>query len=104
MAIALEFTSVESLVKDSEVVTRREKVRSFEYKLDDKAVKSKLIKGAKRNAFEVVEKSSSTNLIFNPGSWNSVVLPSLRYWYESKGNKTCKIDDVILRTLKLVKM
>ena len=97
MANAIEFTSVEGLVKDSEVVATKDEVRKFEYKLNDKAAKGKLIKGGKRIPFEVVENSSSSNLVFNLGAWNYVVRPSFKYWSEVKGNKTCKIGDTIVR-------
>ena len=97
MANAIEFTSVECLVKDSEVLVTREEARKFEYKLNDKAAKGKLIKGGKRIPFEVVGNSSSSNLVFNLGSWNYVVKPSFKYWTEVKGNKTCRIGDTIVR-------
>ena len=97
MANAIEFTSVEGLVKDSEVVVMRDEDRKFEYKLNDKAAKGKLIKGGKRIPFEVVENSSSSNLVFNLGSWNYVVKPSFKYWAEVKGNNTCRIGETIVR-------
>ena len=97
MTNTIEMTSVENLVKDSETVTCRDTPRKFEYKMNDKAAKGKLLKGAKRNPFEVVENSSSSNLVFNPGSWNYVVLPSIRYWYEVKGSKTCRIGELIVK-------
>ena len=97
MANAIEFTSVEGLVKDSEVAVIRDEARKFEYKLSDKAARGKLIKGGKRIPFEVVENSSSSNLVFNLGSWNFVVKPSFKYWTEVKGNKTCRIGDTVVR-------
>ena len=93
MAITMEYTSVDMFVRDSETVERRKIARKFEYALDEKAAKAKLIKGAKR--------SPSSNLIFSPGSWNSVVLPTLGYWDEVKGNKTCKIDDLTVKIADL---
>ena len=97
MANAIEFTSVECLVKDSEVLVTRDEARKFEYKLKDKAARGKLIKCGKRIPFEVVGNSSSSNLLFNLGSWNYVVKPSFKYWTEVKGNKTCRIGDTIVR-------
>ena len=93
MANAIAMYSVDSLVKDSEIIISKDTVRKFEYKLDEKATKAKLVKNAKRIPFEIVENSSSSNLIFSPGSWQSVVLPSIRYFNEVRGTKTCKIDD-----------
>ena len=97
MAKAIEMTSVDNLVKDSETALFRDNVRKFEYKLDDKAAKGKLIKGGKRTPFEVVENSSSSNLVFNLGSWYNVVLPSNQYWEAGKGNKTFKIDGRVVK-------
>ena len=82
MSAATEFSSVEAMVEDTEVVLIKDSKRSFDYNLNNKAAKSKLIKGAKREVFEIVENSSSANLIFNLGSWNHVVLPSIWYWNE----------------------
>ena len=101
MAITMEYTSVDTFVRDSEIVERRKIPRKFEYALDEKAAKGKLIKGAKRSPFEVVVNSSSSNLIFSPGSWNSVVLPALGYWDEVKGNKTCKVNDLTVKIADL---
>ena len=97
MANAIEISSVDDLVKDSEIVNYKDTVRKFEFQLDEKAAKAKLVKNAKKIPFEIVENSSSSNLVFSPGSWNSVVQPSMRYWDEVKGTKTCKIDDRIVR-------
>ena len=74
MAIAIECLSVADLVKDSEVINYSEKKRTFDYDLNEKAAKAKLLKGARRISFEV----------FNLGSWNKVVLPSFRYWDVNK--------------------
>ena len=97
MAKAIEMTSVHNLVKDSETALFRDNVRKFEYKLDDKTAKGKFMKGAKRTPFEVVENSSSANLIFNLGSWYNLVLPSNQYWEASKGNKTLNIDGRVVK-------
>ena len=97
MANAMEFAGVENVVIDSELVIRRDTTRKFEYNLDDKAAKGKLIKGAKRNPFEIVENSSSSNLIFNLGSWNNVVMPSVRYWRDAKDTKSCIIGENIVK-------
>ena len=59
MSAATEFSSVEAMVEDTEVVLIKDSKRSFDYNLNNKAAKSKLIKGAKREVFEIVENSSS---------------------------------------------
>ena len=96
MVTAIEATSMKEFVKDSEVMQSKEKSRRFEYELNDKAAKAKLVKGAKRLPFEVVDKSSSSNLVFNLGAWQKTVNPSVRYWDQVKGNKSCKVGDMIV--------
>ena len=64
--------------------------------LNDKAAKSKLLKGAKREAMEVQTNSTSTTLIFSAGSWQAAVLPSMAYWNQVKGDQTCKVGDVMI--------
>ena len=90
MAKAIEMSSIDICVK-SEMMKCSEKIRTFEYKLSDKSSKSKLIKGAKREPFVVVEKSVSTNLIFSVGAWDRVVLPSVRYWEQVQETKAAKL-------------
>ena len=84
-------------VTDSEVTQYKEDNRQFKYNLNDTKAKSKLLKGAKRIPFELVKNNGSLNLLFNVGSWNHVVLPSIRYWNEIKGDKTCKIGSSTVR-------
>ena len=97
MSVAIEFSSIENMVEDTEVALNKDTKRVFDYNLNDKAAKAKLLKGAKREAFDVVENSSSANLIFNLGSWSQVVLPSICYWNEIKGNKSCKVDEITVQ-------
>ena len=86
------------MVNDSKVANIGDiQARQFEYKLDEKAATGKLIKGAKRLPFEIVEKSSSSNLVFNLGSWNIIAQPSLRYWNKGKGSKTCRIGETTVK-------
>ena len=97
MANAVEISSVDNLVKDSEIVNYKDMQRRFEYTMDEKAAKAKMVKNAEKIPFEIIENSSSSNLVFSPGSWNSVVQPSMRYWDEVKGTKTCEINDTIVK-------
>ena len=60
----IEYNNVEELVKNSEITKKDVKPRSFQYELNQKQAKAKLIKGAKRIAFDVENKSNSINLIF----------------------------------------
>ena len=57
MAKAIEMHSMEAFVRISELMKDGENCRAFNYKLNDRAAKNKLIKGAKRIPFEVVEKN-----------------------------------------------
>ena len=93
----IEYDNVEELVKNSEITKKDVKPRSFQYELNQKQAKAKLIKGAKRNAFDVENKSNSINLIFNLGSWSNVVLPSIIYWNQIKDEGACKIGSSIIR-------
>ena len=92
-----EYKSVEEVVENSEIALKGEKQRFFQYELNQKQAKAKLIKGAKRVPFEIENKSCSTNLIFNIGSWNNSVLPSIQYWNQRKGEDTCKIGSSTIR-------
>ena len=96
MAKTIEMINVDSVVRDSELEKHNDVPRGFEYNLDEKAAKGKLIKGAKRASFEIVRNSSSCNLIFNLGSWNNVVLPSIRYWSDINGFMSCTIGKTIV--------
>ena len=86
----MELNGVDAIVRDSETQINLEK-RQFDYKMNDKNAKAKLLKAARRKPFEVVRNTGSTNLIFNVGSWNNIVLPSIRYWNTVKGEQTCKV-------------
>ena len=97
MSNSIEFSSVEELVKDSEVVDYSEKGRSFKYELNEKAAKSKLVKGARMLPFEIVKNVGSSNLVFNLGAWEKVVKPSVKYWSQNIGDKTCKIGQTVVR-------
>ena len=75
--------------------------RVFNYVLNDKRAKSKLLKGAKRvNNLEVEKKRGCVNLLFNDGSYFEVVLPLLRLWKD-------KLDEVFIINeveIKIVEM
>ena len=68
MSKPIEFLSIDEVVKESEVIAYCEKKRTFEYNLNEKAAKAKLLKGAKRIPFEIVKNIGSSNLLFNLGS------------------------------------
>ena len=89
-----EAVSIEQHVKNSELV---KEVNKFDYKLNDKAVKAKLLKAAKRQPIEVEENSTSLNLVSSAGAWVHAVLPSVKYWKEVQDAKTCKIGDYTIR-------
>ena len=89
-----------------DVVTIDDQIRSsiyhddsmtFDYELNNKAAKTKLVKASKRIPFEVDEKSSSITLIFSVGAWLTAVLPAVRYWNDIKADKTCKVGDTVIK-------
>ena len=77
---AIKAEGIIDLIQDSETRRPIEAKRTFEYNLNEKATKNKLVKGAKRIPFEVVENSLSSNLVFSLGAWDQVVLSTIRYW------------------------
>ena len=86
--------TIDDHVRGSDIFKQSEGSRTFEYKLDDKAAKAKLIKAAKRaSPFMVEVSSTSCNLVFNAGAWHTVALPSIGYWNEVKDDQTCKINE-----------
>ena len=87
----VKLDSIEEIVKDSETLKNVENKRTFEYNMNDKSAKAKLVKGAKREAYEVVKNQSSCNLDFSVGSWNHIVLPTIQYLNNIRGEKTCTV-------------
>ena len=70
--------------------------RAFNYVLNDKKAKAKLLRGAKRTNPLVVEvKSGCVNMRFNDGSYFTVVLPLLRKWHEQV-SKPFKLNDIVI--------
>ena len=92
-----EIMTIEEHVKSSEVYKNMNSPITFDYKLNDKASRSKLLKAAKRTPLEVDENSTSTNLVYSAGAWYHVVLPSIKYFEEAKGEKTCKVGEYSVR-------
>ena len=84
--------SIQDQVKSSEVVARSDYARDFNYVLNDKASKAKLLKGAKRAPFVIEENSSSNTLIFSAGAWQRIVLPLIKYWGDNL-DKACQVGD-----------
>jgi hypothetical protein len=97
--ISIEMNSIEDIVDASEIMKTSENRRTFEYNLNDKAAKAKLLKGAKREAFEVVKNQTSCNLVFSVGGWNHLVLPTIQYWNQIKGGKSCTVGTMIIKVI-----
>ena len=70
---------------------------SFNYDLNDKSAKAKLVKGSKRFPFEIETKPTSFTLIFSFGAWLTDVLPAARYSNEIQSDKTCKVGDKVIK-------
>ena len=96
-----KYSNIKQIVNQTEVMKSSDTPRQFVYNLNDKATKAKLIKGAKRNFFEVKENSSSCNLIFNLGAWANIVNPSIKYWEEVQGSSLCRIDEDTIRVVEV---
>ena len=56
-----DIITIEEYVKNSEVSKNMNSTINFDYQLNDKASKSKLLKAAKRSPIETEENSTSTN-------------------------------------------
>ena len=94
-----EIVTIEEHVKSSEVLKNADSSITFDYQLNDKASKSKILKAARRTPFEVEENSTSSNLVFSAGAWFHVALPSAKYFGEVKGEKTCKVGDYTVKVV-----
>ena len=70
---------------------------TFDYELNNKAAKVKLLNNSKRIPLEIEKKSTSINLNFSVGAWLTAVLPAVRYWNEVKGEKTCKVGNSLIK-------
>ena len=80
----MKMNNVNDLVKATEANEDRIE-RQFEYVVNDRALKTKFSKGAKRPSIEIVQNSNSCNMIFNLGAWNCTVIPVLKHWNNMKG-------------------
>ena len=80
---------------------RRRRGRTFDYDLNEKRAKAKLLKGAKRAKHLNVEiKSGCVNMRFSDGAYFEVVLPLLREWHKREAESfvvndlTIKVDEI----------
>ena len=83
-----------SCVEDS-IDVRRDgrKNRNFDYDLNEKKAKAKLLKGARRAKHLNIEiKSGCVNMRFSDGAYFEVVLPLLRNWHKME-KESVKIND-----------
>ena len=86
---SIEMDGIKDIVEQSEIMKTEESRRTFQYNLNDKAAKSKLLKGAKRDSFEVVKNQTSSNLVFNVGAWNHIVNPTVQYFKDILSCEKC---------------
>ena len=75
--------------------------RSFNYALNDRKAKKKILEGAKRPPFEVDENLTSDTLIFSAGAWLQVVLPFLDKLKEDI-DKTFSVSDTKVKVNSVV--
>jgi len=71
--------------------------RKFKYNLSDKKAGNKLLKGSSREPFQVEEKSNSTNLVLNIGSWMTVIMPVIICMREAKGDDEWQSESANIR-------
>ena len=76
-------------------------VRSFNYALNDRKAKKKILEGAKRTPFEVDENMTSDTLIFSAGAWLTVVLPFLDKLKEET-DKIFSVGDMKVKVCSVV--
>ena len=75
--------------------------RAFEYTINKKRAKAKLLKGAKRdNHLDVELRSGCANMRFSNGSYFQLVLPLLRDWYQNLKSKI-QLDGTEVEILEL---
>ena len=76
--------------------------RKFGYKLNQKATKTKLLKGALRGPFEKEVKSTCLVLNFNDGSYFYSVLPLIEFWKTRNAAKeVIKLGDFEIKVVEV---
>ena len=74
--------------------------RTFNYVMNEKRTKNKLIKGAKRTKnLEVEFKTTCANLRFSDGAYYEIMLPLLNSWSE-KVNETVLINELEIKVIE----
>ena len=81
-----QMKSMNEIIQESNIVSEQDEGRNFSYFLNDKTLKSKLIKGAKKEPVHFIENQSSANIYFNLGSEKAIknILYRRKYrclWY-----------------------
>ena len=74
-----------SHMKSSQHIIKTSLNRKFEYNLNEKSTKAKLLKGALKSPFSKEFKSTCAVLNFSDGSYFFSVLPAIEVWKEMKG-------------------
>ena len=75
--------------------------RMFNYVMNNKRAKAKLLKGAKRGKHLVIEsRNGCVNLIFSDGSYVETVLPLLRSWHQ-KLNERIKMNGAEIEIIEM---
>ena len=88
---------MEEYIKGIEMKKDSNTTITFNYELNDKTTKSKLLKAAQRTPLQIEENSTSCNLIFSAGAWVHEVLPAVQYWEQVQGDRACRIGDYEVR-------
>ena len=88
-----EIVTLDEHVQDSILQKDTNSCIKFDYALNDKSSRAKILKAAERPPIEIEKNSTSSNLVFSAGAWFHVVLPSVQYWTGVQGEQSCKIGD-----------
>ena len=74
--------------------------RVFDYALNKKRAKAKLLKGAKRENLIVEVKNGCVNLLFSDGAYIELVLPLMKSW-NKKVNKVFEINNTQIKVIEI---
>ena len=74
--------------------------RVFDYALNKKKAKAKLLKGAKRENLDVEIKNGCVNLLFSDGAYFVLVLPLMRLW-NRKVNEVFIVNETEIKVIEI---
>ena len=79
------------------IIKARRSARTFNFDLNEKKAKAKLLKGAnRRNHLDIEVKSGCVNMRFSDGSYHKVLLPLVREW-QNLVDEPFQLDDIEIK-------